>query len=266
VIVVDRVSVSYGIGAGRIKAVSDVSFQIDEGDAFGLVGESGSGKSTVLRAIAGLITHAEGSVELAGQAMPRVRSRAARKMVQMVFQDPFGSLHPNQTVDQTLSMPIAIHRLGHADRRVASALAEVGLGREHRFRYPHQLSGGQRQRVAIARALILEPRILLLDEPTSALDVSVQAEILNLLARLRRDHGLTMLMVSHDLAVIAHLCDRIGVMSDGALIEITSAESLASGNVRHAYTQQLLRSNRGFDRSGAEVVEAVTSPVLSRIE
>jgi len=265
VIVVDHVSVSYGTGAGRIKAANDVSFRVNEGDAFGLVGESGSGKSTVLRAIAGLIPHAEGNVELAGQVMPRVRRRAARKMAQMVFQDPFGSLHPNQTVDQTLSMPIAIHRLGNGDRRIASALAEVGLGREHRFRYPHQLSGGQRQRVAIARALILEPRILLLDEPTSALDVSVQAEILNLLARLRRDHGLTMLMVSHDLAVIAHLCDRIGVMSDGALIEITSAEALASGNVRHVYTQQLLRSNHGFDRSGSEVVETMTSPALSRI-
>ncbi len=141
-------------------------------------------------------------------------------MVQMVFQDPYGSLHPNQTVDQTLSMPIAIHRLGDSDRRISAALREVGLGREHRYRYPHQLSGGQRQRVAIARALVLEPRILLLDEPTSALDVSVQAEILNLLARLRQVHGLTLLMVSHDLAVIAHLCERIGVMSNGSLIEI----------------------------------------------
>jgi peptide/nickel transport system ATP-binding protein len=179
-------------------------------------------------------------------------------MVQMVFQDPYGSLHPNQTVDQTLSMPIAIHRLGEADRRIAGALKEVGLGREHRYRYPHQLSGGQRQRVAIARALILEPRILLLDEPTSALDVSVQAEILNLLARLRRDHRLTVLMVSHDLAVIAHLCERIAVMSHGAVIETTTADALASGKVTHPYTRQLLRSNRGFDRSGAEIVDVVS--------
>ena len=251
----DRVTVIYGVGTRRIHAVDEVSFRVAEGEAFGLVGESGSGKSTVLRAIAGLIPHAEGGVKLAGQLMPRVRNRSSRKMAQMVFQDPYGSLHPNQTVDQTLSMPIAIHRLGNADRRVASALAEVGLGREHRFRYPHQLSGGQRQRVAIARALILEPRILLLDEPTSALDVSVQAEILNLLARLRRDHRLTMLMVSHDLAVIAHLCERIGVMSHGALIEITSADALASGRVTHPYTQQLLRANRGFDRSSAEILE-----------
>jgi peptide/nickel transport system ATP-binding protein len=257
-IMLDRVTVSYGSGPRRIVAAGDVSFAVDEGEAFGLVGESGSGKSTVLRAIAGLIPHAEGRVQLAGKEMERRRPKAARKMVQMVFQDPYGSLHPNQTVDQTLSMPISIHRLGDADRRISAALREVGLGREHRYRYPHQLSGGQRQRVAIARALILEPRILLLDEPTSALDVSVQAEILNLLARLRRQHRLTLLMVSHDLAVIAHLCERIGVMSNGALIEITSAEALSRGTVTHPYTQQLLRSNRGFDRSGEEIVEAAS--------
>ena len=257
-IALEHVSVSYGSGAYRIRAASDVSFAVAEGEAFGLVGESGSGKSTVLRAIAGLIPHAEGRVALAGQEMRGTRTKAERKMVQMVFQDPYGSLHPNQTVDQTLSMPVAIHSLGNADRRIGSALREVGLGPEHRYRYPHQLSGGQRQRVAIARALILEPRILLLDEPTSALDVSVQAEILNLLARLRRDHGLTALMVSHDLAVIAHLCERIAVMSHGAVIEITTAEALASGRVAHPYTRELLRSNRGFDRSGAEIVDVAS--------
>ncbi|MBV9112376.1 MAG: ABC transporter ATP-binding protein [Hyphomicrobiales bacterium] len=257
-IVLEHVTVSYGTGIGRIFAASDVSFRVEEGAAFGLVGESGSGKSTVLRAIAGLIPHAEGRVMLAGREMPMRRSTSERKMVQMVFQDPYGSLHPNQTVDQTLSMPIAIHKLGDSDRRISSVLREVGLGREHRYRYPHQLSGGQRQRVAIARALVLEPRILLLDEPTSALDVSVQAEILNLLARLRQIHGLTLLMVSHDLAVIAHLCERIGVMSNGSLIELTSAEALSSGRVTHSYTRQLLRSNRGFDRSGAEIVDAAS--------
>jgi peptide/nickel transport system ATP-binding protein len=258
VISLEHVTVSYGSGAHRILAAKDVSFTVAEGEAFGLVGESGSGKSTVLRAIAGLIPHAEGRVMLSGQEMQDRRTKAERKMVQMVFQDPYGSLHPNQTVDQTLNMPVAIHGLGTADRRVAAALQEVGLGREHRYRYPHQLSGGQRQRVAIARALILEPRILLLDEPTSALDVSVQAEILNLLGRLRRDHGLTALMVSHDLAVIAHLCERIAVMSHGAVIELTTADALASGRVTHPYTRQLLRSNRGFDRSGAEIVEVAS--------
>jgi peptide/nickel transport system ATP-binding protein len=258
VISLESVSVSYGSGARQINAASDVTLNVNEGEAFGLVGESGSGKSTVLRAIAGLIPHARGRVVLDGQEMQKHRSKAERKMVQMVFQDPYGSLHPNQTVDQTLSMPVAIHGLGDADRRITAALREVGLGREHRYRYPHQLSGGQRQRVAIARALILEPRILLLDEPTSALDVSVQAEILNLLARLRRDHRLTALMVSHDLAVIAHLCERIAVMSHGGVIEITTADALAQGKVTHPYTRQLLRSNRGFDRSGAEIVDVVS--------
>ena len=257
-ITLERVSVCYGSGARQINAASDVTLSVAEGEAFGLVGESGSGKSTVLRAIAGLIPHASGRVVLDSQEMQKRRTKAERKMVQMVFQDPYGSLHPNQTVDQTLSMPVAIHGLGNADRRVAAALQEVGLGREHRYRYPHQLSGGQRQRVAIARALILEPRILLLDEPTSALDVSVQAEILNLLGRLRRDHRLTLLMVSHDLAVIAHLCERIAVMSHGAVIEFTTADALASGSVTHAYTRQLLRSNRGFDHSGAEIVDVVS--------
>ncbi len=249
----DSVSVTYGHGVAAVHACRNVSFEIPAGDAFGLVGESGSGKSTVMRAVAGLIPHAEGRITIDGQEMPNRRPRASRKLIQMVFQDPYGSLHPNQTVDQTLSAPIAIHGLGDSDRRIAAALAEVGLGREHRYRYPHQLSGGQRQRVAIARALILQPRILLLDEPTSALDVSVQAEILNLLTRLRRDHGLTMLMVSHDLAVIAHICDRIGVMSRGQLLEMTTATDLAEGRVNHPYSQQLLRANRGFDPSSVEI-------------
>jgi peptide/nickel transport system ATP-binding protein len=253
VIDLNKVTVSYGSGSRRIDAAREVTLSVGEADAFGLVGESGSGKSTVLRAIAGLIPHAQGRIALAGQVMGGRRTKVMRKTVQMVFQDPYGSLHPNQTVDQILSAPVAIHALGNADRRVSAALKEVGMGAEHRFRYPHQLSGGQRQRIAIARALILEPRILLLDEPTSALDVSVQAEILNLLARLQREHGLTMLMVSHDLAVIAHLCERIGVMNHGALIETTTAGALAAGAVANPYTRQLLRSNRGFDPSSADV-------------
>ena len=231
---IEHVCVTYGSGAGTVHAVRDVSLHIPPGEALGLVGESGSGKSTVMRAVAGLIPHALGRIFINGQ-------------------DPYGSLHPNQTVDQTLAAPIAIHNLGNAEQRIINALTEVGLGREHRFRYPHQLSGGQRQRVAIARALILEPKVLLLDEPTSALDVSVQAEILNLLTRLRRDHGLTMLMVSHDLAVIAHICDRIGVMSRGELLEMTTATDLAEGRVTHPYSQQLLRANRGFDPTSIDI-------------
>ena len=250
---VENVSVTYGTGAGVVRAARDVSLHIPAGEALGLVGESGSGKSTVMRAVAGLIPHAEGRIFINGQEMPNKRPRATRKIAQMVFQDPYGSLHPNQTVDQTLAAPIAIHNLDNAEQRIINALTEVGLGREHRFRYPHQLSGGQRQRVAIARALILEPKVLLLDEPTSALDVSVQAEILNLLTRLRREHGLTMLMVSHDLAVIAHICDRIGVMSRGQLLEMTTATDLAEGRVSHPYSQQLLRANRGFDPTSIDI-------------
>jgi peptide/nickel transport system ATP-binding protein len=247
VIRLDRVTVRYGSGKHAVAAADAISFAVAQGEAFGLVGESGSGKSTVLRAVAGLIAHAEGQVELAGEAMAKRRTRPQRRLVQMVFQDPYGSLHPNQTVDQTLASPLRILGLDDGEQRIATALHEVGLGPTHRFRYPHQLSGGQRQRVAIARALIVAPRILLLDEPTSALDVSVQAEILNLLAKLRREHGLTMLMVSHDLAVIAHLCERVGVMQGGALVELTTADALASGTVAHEHTRELLRSNAGFD-------------------
>jgi peptide/nickel transport system ATP-binding protein len=252
----EGVSVTYGAGPTLIHAARDVSFRVPAGDALGLVGESGSGKSTVLRAVAGLIPHAKGSVVINGSALSNRRPRESRRIIQMVFQDPYGSLHPNHTVDQTLSAPVAIHRLGNAESRIMAALAEVGLGREHRYRYPHQLSGGQRQRVAIARALILQPEVLLLDEPTSALDVSVQAEILNLLSRLRRDHGLTMLMVSHDLAVIAHICDRIGVMRSGRILEMTTAAAFAEGRVADPYSQQLLRANQGFDASSVIVDDA----------
>src|SRR5206468_8847477 len=147
-------------------------------------------------------------------------SRAFFKNVQMVFQDPYGSLHPRHSVDSVLTEPLAIHRMDRTDARVAAMLDQVGLGPAFRYRYPHQLSGGQRQRLAIARALILEPSVLLLDEPTSALDVSVQAEILNLITEIRRARGLTCILVSHDLAVVAHMCDRLAVMNHGRILEI----------------------------------------------
>jgi peptide/nickel transport system ATP-binding protein len=239
--------VTFGQGRGLIRAVDDVSLDVSSGEALGIVGESGSGKSTVLRAVAGLIPHAQGRISINGQPQPSRRPTKSRKTIQMVFQDPYGSLHPIQTVDQTLRSPIAIHRLGNREARITAALSEVGLGSEHRFRYPHQLSGGQRQRVAIARALILEPRILLLDEPTSALDVSVQAEILNLLMRLRRDRSLTMIMVSHDLSVIAHLCDRVGIMQSGRLLELTTPAEIAEGHVINSYSKMLLNANRSFE-------------------
>ena len=239
-------------------AVADTSFQVEPGGSFGLVGESGSGKSTVLRAICGLAPLAAGSVQLlgeaapagAGSALPRPGSKPFRRLVQMVFQDPYGSLHPRQTVDRILAEPLAIHHMSDAEVRIERALDEVGLGTGYRFRYPHQLSGGQRQRIAIARALILEPQILLLDEPTSALDASVQAEVLNLLEDLRRRRGLTFVMVSHDLAVVTHLCERLMVMQRGQTVELVSSADLAASRVSHPYTRNLMEASTGFRRTG----------------
>jgi ABC-type dipeptide/oligopeptide/nickel transport system ATPase subunit len=158
----------------------------------------------------------------------------------MVFQDPYGSLHPRRTVDDTLSEPLAIHRIGGRDAAVLEALDAVGLARRFRFRLPHQLSGGQRQRVAIARALMLKPQVLLLDEPTSALDVSVQAEILNLLKGLREEFGLTYLLVTHDLPIVSFLCDRLGVLRAGRLEEVTPVAALRAGQLTSAYGQELM--------------------------
>jgi peptide/nickel transport system ATP-binding protein len=246
---VEAAGVAFRQGRQTIMAVRQVSFVVAAGESFGLVGESGSGKSTMLRAIAGLTPLAQGAIRIGGRPAGNRRSKAERRLMQLVFQDPYASLHPRQTVDRILTEPLAIHRLEDVDERIDAALREVGLDRQHRFRYPHQLSGGQRQRVAIARALILSPRILLLDEPTSALDVSVQAEILNLLAKLRRDHGLTAILVSHDLAVVAHLCQRIAVMQNGGLVEILDVADLRRGQAREAYTGELIEASRGYRRA-----------------
>jgi peptide/nickel transport system ATP-binding protein len=236
---------------GEMHAVRRASFEVMSGESFGLVGESGSGKSTVLRALSGLNPQWSGTIEINGEAQTHHRPKRFHRAVQMVFQDPYGSLHPKQTVDQALAEPIAIHGLDRAEERINRILTEVGLGPSFRFRYPHQLSGGQRQRVAIARALILEPSILLLDEPTSALDVSIQAEVLNLLAALRKERHLTMILVSHNLAVVAHMCERIAVMNGGRIIEEVSADALRAGKPHEAYTRQLLAATRGYDRAAA---------------
>ena len=233
-------------------AVDDVSFDVAPGESFGIVGESGSGKSTILRAICGLAPMTGGSVKLSGSTHAP-GSKDFRRLVQMVFQDPYGSLHPRQTVDRILAEPLAIHGIGDADARIESALADVGLSDGFRFRYPHQLSGGQRQRVAVARALILEPQVLLLDEPTSALDASVQAEVLNLLEALRRKNGLTFVMVSHDLAVVTHLCERLMVMQRGRMVEMVDASELAAHRVQADYTKSLMEASSGFRRAGAAV-------------
>jgi peptide/nickel transport system ATP-binding protein len=233
----------------RFPALRGVSLDVAQGESFGLVGESGSGKSTLLRAIAGLVPVASGSIAVGGQKLGKKRDKAFYRKVQMVFQDPYGSLHPRQTVDRLLQEPLAIHGFSDGEQRIRRALDEVGLGSGFRFRYSHQLSGGQRQRVAIARALIVEPSILLLDEPTSALDASVQAEVLNLLEQVRRDRELTFLMVSHDLAVIAHMCERLMVMQNGEAVESLAATSLATRDVSQDYTRRLLKASEGFVRA-----------------
>ncbi len=235
-------------------AVADTSLQVEAGASFGIVGESGSGKSTVLRAICGLAPMAGGTVRLMASGtvqkpLPLPGSKPFRRLVQMVFQDPYGSLHPRQTVDRILAEPLAIHNMDDAQNRIERALDEVGLGTGFRFRYPHQLSGGQRQRIAIARALILEPQILLLDEPTSALDASVQAEVLNLLEALRKRRGLTFIMVSHDLAVVTHMCEKLMVMQRGQTVELLSAADLAASRVTSDYTRKLMLASKGFART-----------------
>jgi peptide/nickel transport system ATP-binding protein len=241
-------------------AVADTSLRVGAGESFGIVGESGSGKSTVLRAICGLAPLRSGMVRLVGgpnQSLPPPGSKPFRRAVQMVFQDPYGSLHPRQTVDRILAEPLAIHRMGDAEQRIERALNEVGLGTGFRFRYPHQLSGGQRQRIAIARAMILEPRVLLLDEPTSSLDASVQAEVLNLLEDLRARRGLTYILVSHDLAVVTHMCERLMVMQRGRTVELLSAADLAASRVTDEYTRNLMLASTGFRRA-ARSAQALT--------
>ncbi len=230
--------VTFGSGLLSTVAVDDVSFIIARGEAFGLIGESGCGKSTILRTIAGLVHH------LRSAAM-----RPIRRAMHVVFQDPYSSLNPRMTVGEIVGGPLRHHRLAAGARlqeRVAKGLADVGLRPELRDRYPHQLSGGQRQRVAIARALVIEPEVLLLDEPTSALDVSVQAEILNLLSSLRRERRATYFMVSHDLAVITHLCDRIAVMTEARIIEEMTAADVRAGRAREPYTRTLLEASAGY--------------------
>ncbi len=249
---IQNLSVVFGAGRMRVDAVKNVSFHVEPGASFGLVGESGSGKSTVLRAICGLAPISDGRVMVNGQLVKSPRDITFYRTAQMVFQDPYASLHPRHTVDRTLSEPLAIHGEKNAEARILEALREVGLGPSFRFRYPHQLSGGQRQRIAIARSFILRPKILLLDEPTSALDASVQAEVLNLLDDLRVRLGLTYVLVSHDLAVVAHLCDRLLVMRQGEAVEETTALALRSGKASNEYTRALIQASQGFARDGVQ--------------
>lgn len=252
---IQNASIGFDTPQGFKTVVHSVSLQVAAGEAYGLVGESGSGKSTILRALCGMTPLSGGQMQVAGQPVAKHMPKAQRRAVQMVFQDPYASLHPRLTVDQSLREPLLIHGLDQIDARVTQALADVGLDASFRYRYPHQLSGGQCQRVAIARALVLEPQVLLLDEPTSALDVSVQAEVLNLLKKLHQQRGLTMLLVSHNLAVVAFLCSRLSVMQHGEIVESLSTEAVRAGAVQTDYVRRLLTAADGYHR----VVEGAAS-------
>jgi len=228
-----------------VRAVDGVSFTLSAGQTLGLVGESGCGKSTVGRVILRLTEPTSGRVIFNGIDLAKLSPpdlRALRKEMQIIFQDPFASLNPRMTAGRILEEPFLIH--GHRDRhenkeRVAELLRKVGLSPDHRNRYPHQFSGGQRQRLGIARAIALNPKFIVADEPVSALDVSIQAQILNLLQDLQGRMGLAYLFISHDLAVVRHLCDRVAVMYLGKLVEIADTEALHT-TPRHPYTEALL--------------------------
>jgi peptide/nickel transport system ATP-binding protein len=221
-------SLSVRLVKGARPVIDSLSLEVADGEIFGLVGPSGCGKSTLLRVLAGVNRDWHGSVELL-QHRPQAHRRFTgnlRREVQMVFQDPYASLHPRHTVARALLEPLRLLNMEQPHERVRRALSEVGLDPLIASRYPHELSGGQRQRVAIARALLSSPRLLLLDEPTSALDASVQAEILNLLGALKSEHAITMILVSHDMGVIAHMCDRAGAMSAGRIQRMLGREEL----------------------------------------
>ena len=234
-----------GRGGAPVRAVDGVSFAIAAGETLGLVGESGCGKSTVSNAVVGLIPPTRGSLLVLGTEMAgadRATKHALRARIQMVFQDPVTSLNPRMSVGAAVGEPLLVRGIARGaalQARVGELLEEVGLRPEHAARYPHQFSGGQRQRIVIARALALRPDLLVCDEPVSALDVSVRAQILNLLVELQARRGMASLFVSHDLAVVRHVCDRVAVMYLGRLVELAARDVLFAAP-RHPYTRALL--------------------------
>jgi peptide/nickel transport system ATP-binding protein len=243
--------------AATVKAVDGVSFDIHEGETLALVGESGCGKSTVARLICGLYAPTAGSITFDGVDLAKMHGNAEmmkmRRRFQMIFQDPYASLNPRWRVRKIVAEPLISHGLardrGDVDKRVGELLTDVGLAPQDGEKYPHEFSGGQRQRVSIARALSSQPEFLVCDEPTSALDVSVQAQILNLMVDLQREHGLTYLFISHNLAVVSHISTRVGVMYLGRIVEIAATKTLFSRPL-HPYTMMLQSAIPDITMSG----------------
>jgi peptide/nickel transport system ATP-binding protein/oligopeptide transport system ATP-binding protein len=239
---------------GAVKAVDGVSFEVLRGETLGIVGETGCGKSTTARLMMRLLEPTAGTVHFDGQDITHTkgsRLKATRREMQMIFQDPYSSLNPRKTVGSIVAEPFAIHGL-HRDRaerrqKVRELMDTVGLNPEHYNRYPHEFSGGQRQRIGVARALALGPKLLIADEPVSALDVSIQAQVLNLLRELQRGMGLTLVLISHDLSVVRHMCDRVAVMYAGKIVELADNEALYS-SPGHPYTKELLAAVPGARR------------------
>lgn len=249
---VEKLNVIYGQGKDAVCAVKDVSFEIKQGEIFGLVGESGCGKSSLGKAIIRLVDPASGKMVFKGNDVSKRKGKDLkeyRQEVQMVFQDPYGSLNPRMKVGNAIIDVLEVHRIGQntAERRavVEDLFEAVGLSSKWAWRYPHEFSGGQRQRICIARALALKPDLLVADEPVSALDVSVQAEILELLQQLRTDRGLAFLFVSHDLAVVRNICDRVAVMYNGEIVEMGNVIDVID-NPQHEYTRTLLAAVPSF--------------------
>lgn len=235
----------FGKQIGMVKAVDDVTFTVYRGETLGIVGESGCGKSTTGRMLMRLIEPTDGSITFEGKevtALSKTELRRLRRDMQMIFQDPFASLNPRHTVEKILEEPLIVHGIGSKEerkRRVREMLEVVGLGSYHAKRYPHQFSGGQRQRIGIARALMTNPKLIIADEPVSALDVSIQAQVLNLLEDLQKQFGLTYIFIAHDLGVVRHISDRVGVMYLGRMVELADSESLYEAP-KHPYTKALL--------------------------
>lgn len=235
----------FGSKKGEVKAVDDVSFFVNKGETLGIVGESGCGKSTTGRLLMRLIEASDGRVIFEDKEITRMSNTELRKIrrdIQMVFQDPYASLNPRHSVEQILEEPLIVHGIGTKEerrKRVREMLEVVGLSSYHARRYPHQFSGGQRQRIGIAKALMTKPKLIIADEPVSALDVSIQAQVLNLMKDIQKEFGLTYIFIAHDLGVVRHISDRVGVMYLGRLIELADSEELYE-NPMHPYTQALL--------------------------